>query len=556
MNKTGMFLAASVVTATAAAGLATPATIAGANPPGQHGASGRHVLLLSVDGMHQSDLDWFVAQHPGSALANLAAAGAEFTNARTPAPSDSFPGMVGQVTGGNPKTTGIYYDDSWNKALLPAGTTSCRGVAPGVEVTYFEQLDKNPLALDAGQGLPGLPDSILSMTPNPTSLVDTTQLPVDPTTCKPVYPNDYLKVNTVFGVAHDAGLHTAWADKHVAYQVLNGPGSTANIDDLFTPEINSNAPTIDSTQDWTKDNLLTQRYDGYKVQAVLNEIAGHNHNGSGSPGTPAIFGMNFQSVSTAQKLYQSHTEGTSALAPGGYTTDGATPGPVLRNALDFVNGKVENMVQAIHAAHLDDTTTIILSAKHGQSPLDPAKLERIDDGAIVSTINSEWGAHHANPSLVSFSVDDDGMLLWLSDQSPAAKQFVIHELMHNTAPGMNYAGATTDVASSGLVDVLDGPGFFGVPAGDSRVPDLIGKAAIGTVYTHLKPTGKIAEHGGINADDQHVPLVVAGPGVAHRVATAGVETTSIAPTILQLLGLDPNGLQAVQAEGTPVLSLG
>jgi hypothetical protein len=37
------------------------------------------------------------------------------------------------------------------------------------------------------------------------------------------------------------------------------------------------------------------------------------------------------------------------------------------------------------------------------------------------------------------------------------------------------------------------------------------------------------------------------------VAEAPVETTQIAPTILQLLGLDPNALQAVQIEHTAPL---
>lgn len=80
----------------------------------------QHVLLLSVDGMHQADLDWYVHEHPTSALAHLVGNGSK---AQTPVPSDSFPGMVGQVTGGNPSSTGVYYDDTWNAALLPAGTT-------------------------------------------------------------------------------------------------------------------------------------------------------------------------------------------------------------------------------------------------------------------------------------------------------------------------------------------------------------------------------------------------------------------------------------------------
>ena len=58
--------------------------------------------------MHQADLRWYVNHHPHTALAALVDRGTEFTRARTPFPSDSFPGLVGQLTGGNPKTTGVY----------------------------------------------------------------------------------------------------------------------------------------------------------------------------------------------------------------------------------------------------------------------------------------------------------------------------------------------------------------------------------------------------------------------------------------------------------------
>jgi hypothetical protein len=174
-------------------------------------------------------------------MAQLVSSGVEFTHAQTPVPSDSFPGMVAQATGGNPASTGVYYDDTFNHELLPAGTTNCAGVKPGVEVTYFEQLDKNLHSIDADQGLSGLPRNILQMTGNPDTLIDPTQLPVDPTTCQPVYPHSYLKVNTIFEVARAAGLRTAWSDKHPAYEILNGPSGTG-VQDLFTPEINSDAP--------------------------------------------------------------------------------------------------------------------------------------------------------------------------------------------------------------------------------------------------------------------------------------------------------------------------
>src|ERR1700704_5191558 len=147
--------------AAGAAGL-TAATFASAQPvaAAEDHARVQHVLLLSVDGLHQSDLSWYINLHPESALAALVERGVDFTNAQTPVPSDSFPGLVGQITGGNPSSTGICYDDSWNRALLPAGTTNCVGATPGAEVAYFETLDKDPTSIDAGQGLAGLPGSI------------------------------------------------------------------------------------------------------------------------------------------------------------------------------------------------------------------------------------------------------------------------------------------------------------------------------------------------------------------------------------------------------------
>jgi hypothetical protein len=515
-------------------------------------APAKHVLLLSVDGLHQSDLAWYVANHPGSSLATLVGNGVEFTQAQTPVPSDSFPGLIAQVTGGNPSSTGIYYDDTYNHALLPAGTTNCAGVAPGVEVTYFEALDKDPLALDAGQGLAGLPGSILQMTGNPDTVIDPTKLPVDPTTCKPVYPHSYLKVNTIFEVARAAGLRTAWSDKHPAYEILDGPSGTG-VQDLFGPEINSSAPTAGASNDWTTDNALTQQYDSYKVQAVINWINGFDHSGTTRIGTPALFGMNFQTVSTAEKLP------TSDGLAGGYLADGVTPGPLLVRALDYINTKVGAMLEAIKDRHLEDSTAVILSAKHGQSPQTPSALTRIPDGPIVTALDAAWQAAHptATAPLVALAVDDDGMLLWLNDRSAAATAFTKQFLLTHAGTGNDVNGNPKAYTQSGLAQVFAGEAaadYFKVPAGDSRVPDVFGISQYGVVFTGGQ--GKIAEHGGANPQDRNVPLVVSGDAVGrHEVDNGRVETTQIAPTILQLLGLDPDALQAVQIEHTRSLSL-
>ncbi|MGM3288859.1 alkaline phosphatase family protein, partial [Bacillus cereus group sp. BC22] len=92
----------------------------------------------------QQDLAWYVRTHPRSALARLTRGGVEYSRARTPFPSDSFPGMVGQVTGGDPGVTGIYYDDTFSHGVFPPGTTKCTGPAPGGAVDYDESDDLKP----------------------------------------------------------------------------------------------------------------------------------------------------------------------------------------------------------------------------------------------------------------------------------------------------------------------------------------------------------------------------------------------------------------------------
>ena len=533
-------------------GLSAPAI---AEPPGHAKAKASHVLLLSVDGLHQSDLAWYVKIHPHSALAQLVARGRQFTNASTPFPSDSFPGMVAQVTGGNPKTTGIYYDVSYNHGLDAPGTRDCATAKPGTMVAFDESADRDLTKLDAGQGLAGLPGSILSMTGTPQTLINPDSLPVDPVTCLPVYPHSYLRVNTVFEVAAAHGLGTAWSDKHPAYEILNGP-SGLGIQDLFTPEINSDT----ATGDWTTNNADTQTYDTYKVDAVLNEINGFDHSGARYVGVPAIFGMNFQSVSTAEKLPLS-----GGLA-GGYLADGVTPGPLLSNSLDYVNTEVGRLTSALHHHKLDASTTVILSAKHGQSPQDASSLSRISDGPILDALNAAWkAAGHSGADLVAGASDDDAMLLWLSNRSAAAASFAAAFLNHYAGNGTgtdgqakatNAAGAPAPYTKAGLSKIYAGvaaAAFIGTSHADARVPDLIGIAQHGVVYTG--GTKKIAEHGGNDPQDRHVPLVVAGVGVSHGTSAARVETTDIAPTILSLLGLNPKALQAVVAEHTPSLKL-
>jgi len=221
-------------------------------------------------------------------------------------------------------------------------------------------------------------------------------------------------------------------------------------------------------------------------------------------------------------------------------------------------------VAALKATDHFGDTVIILSAKHGQSPMDTSSLKRINDGTIIDALNAAWASAHPSSAqpLVAGSLDDDGMLLWFSngDRTPAADAFATSFLQSYNGDGTGTDGQAkaTDInkgavayTSAGLATIhagADAAAFIGTDVSDPRVPDLIGIVQHGVVYTG--GTKKIAEHGGDDPMDRNVPLVVSGPGIAHAVNGRAVETTSIAPTILSLLGLNPNALQAVQIEGT------
>lgn len=484
---TGMFgMLLSILTLLSGAGSAFAQT----SPRALHTVSARHVLLLSIDGFHALDLARYVRLYPGSALASLAGMGVTYTNASTSRPSDSFPGLLSMVTGGSPRSTGVFYDDSYDRSLSPPGS-HCATV--GTEVLYDESIDKNSQALDGGGGI------------NPAAL------PLDPAKgCTPVYPHSYLRVNTLFEVVKAAGKRTAWSDKHPAYDLINGP-SGKGVDDLYTPEIAAVAGTTGATE----------TYDDLKVQAILNEIDGKDSSGKHKVGVPAIFGMNFQAVSVTQKL-----------PSGGYTDALGTPSASLLDAMNHTDQSIGKMMSELKARDLLSSTVIIVTAKHGQTPIDRNVLRHTDPTAIPNMVNG------VQSNLLAQATQDDIALLWLTDQSKTnavVTQLSAHE------------------STNGLQQILAGDSLkllFNDPLKDPRTPDIIGLPNAGVIYTK---GSKIAEHGGFNIEDTNVALLIANPHLAQILITTSVATTQIAPTILQLLGLNPNALQAVRMEHTQLL---
>ncbi len=503
----------------------------------------QHVLLISVDGMHAVDLANYIQNHPTSNFAKLASQGIVYPNTYTTAPSDSYPGMLAQVTGGTPKTAGLFYDDSYDRKEYPSVNyyvsqglpdPGCAGT-PGTEVTNFEELDKGynfstQLVSDyTGGGTLGQVYTQLD--------TDNMQRHIVNGKCVPIYPHQYVRDNTIFELIKAAGLYTAWSDKHPAYEDLEGP-SGQGLNELFAPEINSQDTLDKGAQvgdDYTTSYTGVRTYDSLKVKAVLNWIDGYNSTGTTKlAAPPAIFGMNFQSVSVGQKLAKAgDADYKTPTLTGGYLDSNATPGTALTVQLQFVDDAIGKFKQELYKQGLSQSTLIIISAKHGQSPIDVRDRVTMSDSPFQATPG--YGTH-------GFEICDDEALIWLEPDLQKANYAAAEAYLKANASALHI---------SQLLDKTSLTPLYGNPYGNTRVPDFIAVTDHGVICTG---GSKLAEHGGFSTDDRNVALLVSAPDIRPEIVETLTTTTQIAPTILSALGLDPSQLQAVQKEGTQVLS--
>jgi hypothetical protein len=540
-----------------------------------NGRSIRHVLLISIDGMHAVDYlncsQGIAGANDGKPycpnLAALASTGVNYTAANTSKPSDSFPGLMNIVSGATPRLMGVYYDVAYDRSLDgPAMTTGngnpaapCDPSKPptGYTTEYEEGLDKDQTLLNGGAPGAGLTDGGIAS-------LDSSKMDRDPKRgCAPVFPWEFVRTNTIYGVIHKAGGYTAWSDKHPAYSSVAGRDGIGVLDDYYSPEINSNvvglpgittadglncATVPDTSADltaWTNSFKNIKCYDTLKANAILNEIAGWNHLHTTRTKTPTIFGMNFQAVSVGQKLIENGVK-------GGYLDAAGTPSDSLLGEIEFVDDAIGQMVLKIKDRGLYESTLIIITAKHGQSPIDPNLFFPIpghhtSNGLSPATLISNQ-LHDAMPRSEDpngngiGSTEDDVSLLWLTNPSfTDAAVALLEGNLKTIGAGQIFYGPSVALNYN----------LGGLPPNDPRTPDIIVTPNVGVIYTGS--AAKQEEHGGFAHDDINVMLLLSNPAFRPRTVFAEVGTLQVAPTILKALGLNPSALDGVRVEGTSVL---
>ena len=556
-----------LVLAGAAIAVTLASSIHGMAAESDTAGSGRikHVLLLSIDGMHA--VDFYNCKHGIAGanggdpycpnLADLSQTGINYVATSSSKPSDSFPGLAALVTGGSPKTTGLYYDLAYDRSLdAPAITTGtglaggpCTpfGVPTGTTTDNDQGIDYDDTKLNGGA--PGA-----ALTEGGIASIDPRKLVRDPRAgCAPVYPWNFVRTNTIFSVVHEAGRYTAWIDKHASYSFVAGRGGKG-LDDYYSPEVDSavvplpgvktaegvSCATIRDTSQlssWTSSFENIQCYDALKVKALLNEIEGKTHNGAPAA-IPAVFGMNFQAVYFGESLSE------PSVGAGGYKNAAALPSDELLKEIKFVDASIGDIVNALKDQGIYDDTLIIVTAKHGDSPIDPALY--VADGANTPATLLGSAIPFSESPLNSTGIgatEDDVSVLWLNKGASVDAAVKLLE---------------TNAAAIGLGQIYYGPALalnYNVgglePGQDPRSPDIIVTPNVGVTYSGS--TTMIGDHGGFAHDDTNVVLLVSHRHFKPQTVSAATTTAQVAPTILKALGLDPAALDAVRAEGTAVL---
>ncbi len=238
------------------------------------------------------------------------------------------------------------------------------------------------------------------------------------------------------------------------------------------------------------------------------------------------------------------------VGTGGYLDAAGTPTAELVGEIQFVDASIGEWVTALQTQGLLDTTLIIITAKHGQSPIDPNRFYPIpgpsgNNGTSPANLIANllpWSESPLNPTGIG-PTEDDVSLLWLSSSTQTANAVATLEA------NATLAGFGQVFYGPSITTMFNAPGL--PPNGDPRTPDIIVTPNYGVVYTGSSK--KLSEHGGFSHDDTNVIMVLSNPSFTPSTVNSPVQTLQVAPTVLHALGLDPSQLQSVQMEGTPVL---
>ena len=201
-------------------------------------------------------------------------------------------------------------------------------------------------------------------------------------------------------------------------------------------------------------------------------------------------------------------------------------GSRYREAIEFLDGLVGDLLKALDEMGIRARTTVIVSADHGFTDVDPTRVvaPASDTGGHRLGILSSRGIEHyvSNTGGASMGV-------YVRDKARIAEAVAaLRAEPWCEAVYCEDPKAGCDLSLRSLHDYFPG-----------RSPDLMVDLDDDVALNYPQA----GQHGSLRHEDMAIPLILSGAGVGAGRVEGEARLVDVAPTVLRLLGLPPEGLR-------------
>ena len=318
-----------------------------------------------------------------------------------------------------------------------------------------------------------------------------------PVKVEPWVPKEQLvRATTVYDVAYKGGLTTAQVDwvaiqsaPTITWAFPERPSVEGTVEREMVARHLVDASTI---QDFTKANIL--RRDEVWTDAAVHIIREHK---------PNLLLYHLLSLDSVHHNYGPHSLAATA-------------------AMAFLDSQVARLVEAVHAAGLQDETTFIVVSDHGFK-------------AVKNHINIAAAIAQAGLADKAYGLAEGGMALVYVKPEGASETIATLREKLAKVEGVAEVAGPEQYAALGLP----------APAKDRQMSDLVLYPKPGYAFnsnnggpvTSPVPS-TLGAHGYLNTDPELDAIFIAsGAGIKQGVSLERVRNLDVAPTVAELLGI-------------------
>lgn len=222
----------------------------------------------------------------------------------------------------------------------------------------------------------------------------------------------------------------------------------------------------------------------------------------------------------------------------GHASGGITKMEVMAPILKNIDLQLGKLIEAYKKAGIFDQTLFVVTSDHGMTP----RLKTIDDTILKNILIGQVAFPGGR---ADYYLNNPENAWFIAEMISAYKIDGIDAVYYKTtnekgAYVYNPTVTSTEALSKDLISCFR---YLGATYASAKSPDLIIITKENWKFGNSKMVG---DHGQATWDNQHIPLVIAGPGVKSGWTSEGcARLVDIAPTVITLLGLKPDKMDGI-----------